>query len=110
MAAREQRGAFFFCPHLCLNVISSDDVSYGSQSGRGNLVVGVPVKKTKKMFKQAVLWTRPRRRVCLNLHEKLDEAPADAGVDDGLDLVVGAVREIGQGPAGVCQQVWVAAE
>lgn len=45
MAAHEQRGAFFFCSHLCLNVISSDDVSYGSQSGRGNLVVGVPVEK-----------------------------------------------------------------
>lgn len=39
--------AFFFCSHLCLNVISSDDVSDGSQCGRGDLVVGVPVEKRR---------------------------------------------------------------
>lgn len=50
------------------------------------------------------------RRARPSLHEQLDEAPADAGVDDGLDLVVGAVREIRQSPASVRQQVWVAAE
>lgn len=52
----------------------------------------------------------PRRRARPRLHEQLDEAPADAGVDDGLDLVVGAVREIRQSPASVRQQVRVAAE
>lgn len=44
---RDQGLASFFCPHLCLNVISSDDVSDGSQCGRGNLVVGVPVEKRR---------------------------------------------------------------
>lgn len=94
--------------HLCLNVISSDDVSDGSQCGRGHLVVGVPAEKRRLSRSSGAQvhadGARPR------LHEQLHEAPADAGVDDGLDLVVGAVGEIRQSPASVRQQVWVAAE
>lgn len=31
------------------------------------------------------------RRADLSLHEQLDKAPADTRVNDGLDLVIGAV-------------------
>ena len=37
------------------------------------------------------------------VHEQLDEAAAHARVDDLLNFVVGAVRQVGQGPAGVGQ-------
>ena len=36
--------------------------------------------------------------------------PADAGVDDGLDLIVGAVGEVGECPTGVRQYVRVFVE
>ena len=45
-----------------------------------------------------------------HVQEELDESATDAGVDDGLDLVVGSVGEVGQRPAGVCQHVGVAVE
>lgn len=38
---------------------------------------------------------------CGGVHEKVNETPADTGFDDGLDLVVGPVREIGNGPASI---------
>lgn len=87
---RDQRDGFLFSrSHLCLNVVSRDDVADGSQCGRGHLVVGVPGEKR---------WLRGLLGVQAyaggarpSLHEQLHEAPADAGVDDGLDLVVGAV-------------------
>lgn len=34
--------------NLCLNVVSSDDVSDGSQSRRGHLVVCVPAERSDK--------------------------------------------------------------
>lgn len=64
----------------------------------------------KEAVKLVVVRSKLRRGARPRLHEQLHQAPADAGVDDGLDLVVGAVREIRQSPASVRQQVWVAAE
>ena len=39
--------------------------------------------------------------------EELHQAPADARLDDLLDLVVGAVRQVRQRPARVCQDLLV---
>ena len=46
----------------------------------------------------------------LVVHEELDYPPADAAVDNCLDLVVGSVTEIGESPAGVSQDVSVVME
>ena len=40
-------------------------------------------------------------------HEQLDEPAADVGLNDGLDLVVGSVGEVAQGPAGVREHLLV---
>jgi len=44
------------------------------------------------------------------LHQKLNEPSADSGVDDSLDFLVGAVAEVGEGPARVGQHVGVVVE
>lgn len=43
-------------------------------------------------------------------HQQLHQSPADTRVDDGLNLLIGPIGKVGQGPAGVGQQVDVAAE
>ena len=70
--------------HLRLNVVSRDYIPHGPERRRHDALVGV--------------------------HEQLHQPPADARIDDGLDLLVGPVREVGQGPAGVGQHVGVAVE
>ena len=64
----------------------------------------------KEQFLEAVVCSSLQWQADLNLHEQLHKAPADTRVNDGLDLVIGAVWEVRQGPAGICQQVWVTAE
>ncbi len=39
--------------------------------------------------------------------EKLHKAPADSCLDDLLDLVVGAIREVGERPAGICEHLLI---
>ncbi len=39
------------------------------------------------------------------MHEEINEAPANARLDDSLDLVVGAIRKVRDGPAGVNQDL-----
>lgn len=68
-------------------------------------MIDVHARKTEESHEEKKKQTKKN-----SLHEKFHKAPADAGIDDGLDFVVGAVGEVGQGPAGVCQQVRVAAE
>ena len=41
------------------------------------------------------------------MHEEIHESPANTGLDDSLDLVVGAVREVRDGPARVNQNLIV---
>jgi hypothetical protein len=41
------------------------------------------------------------------MHQELNEAAGDTGFDDGLDLVVGTVREVRDGPACVDQDLVV---
>jgi hypothetical protein len=43
-------------------------------------------------------------------HQKLDQSPADSRVYDCLDFLIGAIRQVREGPASICQQVWVTAE
>ena len=69
---------------LCLEVITRHDVANGTE-GRS---------------------LDSRRRV----EQELDEAAADASLDDGLDLLVGAVRKIRQGPACVGEDLLVGTE
>jgi hypothetical protein len=38
---------------------------------------------------------------CGGVHEQLYQAAGNAGLDDSLDLVVGSIRQVGDGPAGV---------
>lgn len=66
---------------LRLEVVARDDVADGAEGGR--LDGG--------------------RRV----HEELDQALAHAGLDDSLDLLVGAVRQVGERPARVRQHLLV---
>ena len=61
--------------HLRLNVVAGDDVADGPQR-RGDDAL-------------------------LRMHQKFDESTADAGIDDRLNLFVGAVGEVAQCPAGV---------
>ena len=41
--------------------------------------------------------------------EELHKSPADACIDDLLDALVGAIRQVGQRPAGVCEYLIVCA-
>lgn len=59
--------------NLRLEVIASNDISHGSECRGLN---------------------RSRR-----MHQEVDEAPADAGLNNSLDLIVGPVREVGNRPA-----------
>ena len=61
--------------NLGLNVISSNNVANGPKRGRLNRGGGV--------------------------HQELNKTPGNASLDNCLDLVVGPVREVGDGPAGV---------
>lgn len=44
------------------------------------------------------------------IHEQLHETPAHARVNDCLDLLIGAIRKVGEGPAGVSQHIIVLME
>ena len=55
----------------------------------------------------AVVYVQQGMRLEDYSQEKLDEAPADSGLDDLLDLVVGAIREVGQRPAGICEHLLI---
>lgn len=66
---------------LRLEVVARDDVADGAEGG--GLDGG--------------------RRV----HEELDQALAHAGLDDSLDLLIGAVRQVGERPARVRQHLLV---
>lgn len=44
------------------------------------------------------------------LHEQLHQSAADPGVNDRLDLLIGAIRQVGQSPASVSQNIWITAE
>jgi len=61
--------------NLGLDVVTGDNVADGSEGGSLDGSGGV--------------------------HQQLHETAGDAGLDHGLDLVVGAIREVGNGPAGV---------
>ena len=41
------------------------------------------------------------------MHEQLNETTGDVSLDDGLDLVVGTIREIRDGPAGIDEDLVV---
>ncbi|KUI56758.1 hypothetical protein VP1G_10880 [Cytospora mali] len=62
---------------LGLHVVTSNDVSYGAQSGGLN--------------------------GGRSMHEQLHQAAGDAGLDNGLDLVVGAIGKVRDRPAGIDQ-------
>lgn len=53
--------------------------------------------------------TRTKEYVSV-VHEQLDEPAADPGVDDRLDLFIGAVRQVGESPARIGQHIWITAE
>lgn len=44
------------------------------------------------------------------VHEQLNEPAADPGVDDRLDLFIGAVRQVGESPTRIGQHIWITAE
>jgi hypothetical protein len=67
-----------------LNVIARDDVTDGPEGGRLYGSRGV--------------------------HQQLNEPTRDASFDDGLDLIVGTVREVRDGPAGIDQHLVVERE
>ena len=70
--------------NLGLDVVPSDDIAHGPEGGAddGLLIV----------------------------HEELHDPPAHPAVDHGLDLVVGPVAEVREGPARVCEHVAVIVE
>jgi hypothetical protein len=37
------------------------------------------------------------------VHEEFDQAARNASLDDSLNLIIGTVREVGDGPAGIDQ-------
>ena len=41
------------------------------------------------------------------MHEQLNETTGDISLNDGLDLVVGTIREIRDGPAGIDEDLVV---
>lgn len=45
-----------------------------------------------------------------DIHEKFDQTPDDSRLDDSLDLIVRAVREVGDGPARVDEDLVVERE
>lgn len=46
----------------------------------------------------------------LIVHEELHDPPANSAVNHGLNLVIGAVTEVGEGPARVCEHIAVIVE
>merc|ERR1719253_486367 len=66
-------------PAVMLEMVPRDDVPHGPEGRRLDGRAGV--------------------------EEELHEAAADAGLDDRLDLLVGAVGQVAQGPAGVRQHL-----
>ena len=46
----------------------------------------------------------------LIVHEELHDPPANSAVNHGLNLVIGPVTEVGEGPARVCENIAVIVE
>lgn len=64
---------------LSLDIVTGDNVADGSEGGGLDGRGGV--------------------------HKQLDQAAGDAGLDDGLDFVVGAIRKVGNSPASINQDL-----